>query len=310
MRVTTSRASASSVYAPHPSRQRVFWRTTGVVGGLLLTLALDRQTGSAPVQHLYYLPIILASISFGARGGLLSAAAAIVFYHLANPQLQAFAYGHWDFVQMALFVAIGLITAKLVHDARLLRQLAMTDDLTGLHNLRSFEDRLAGMVRASRDRRSRLALLVLDVDQLKSLNDEFGHLVGADAVRTVGHIIAGQVAPDVVACRYGGDEFVLAVPSCPPSRARDVADGIRRAVSATAPVLAGMQFPVGRLSVSIGVACRSFGFDADSSNYDLGELLFREADAALYLAKQRGRNRIAYWYPASQVAADDHGGRM
>jgi diguanylate cyclase (GGDEF)-like protein len=180
----------------------------------------------------------------------------------------------------------------------------MTDDLTGVHNLRSFEDRLAAMVRASRDERSRLALLVLDVDQLKSLNDEYGHLAGADAVRTVGHIIAAQVPPQVVACRYGGDEFVVAVPSCPPSRARDVADAIRRAVSAASPVLAGIHFPVGRLSASIGVACRSFNGDIDGSHQELGEVLFREADAALYLAKQRGRNRIAYWYLASQVNAD------
>ena len=252
------------------------------------------------------MPIILASIGFGVGGGLLSAAAAIVLYHVANPQLLTFRYGHWDFLQMALFVAIGLITAKLVHDARLLRRLAMTDDLTGLHNLRSFEDRLAAMVRASRDGRSRLALLVLDVDELKSLNDEHGHLAGADAVRTIGHIIAAQVPPGVVACRYGGDEFAVAVPSCPPSRARDVADAIRLAVSATSPVLAGIQFPAGRLSVSIGVTCRSFPRDMDGSNHDLGEILFREADRALYLAKQRGRNRIVYWYPASP--AEDRGG--
>jgi diguanylate cyclase (GGDEF)-like protein len=301
MRVTTSRAAPSGAYASHPSRRHLVWRLIGVTGGLVVTFALDRQTGSAPVQHLYYLPIILASIGFGLGGGLLSAATAIVLYHVANPQLLAFRYGHWDFLQMALFVVVGLITAKLVHDARLLRRLAMTDDLTGLHNLRSFEDRLAAMVRASRNGRSRLALLVLDVDQLKSLNDEHGHLVGADAVRTVGRIIAAHVPPEVVACRYGGDEFVIAVPACAPSRARDVADAIRRAVNATSPLLAGIQFPEGRLSVSIGVACHSFAVDADKSNHELGEILFREADAALYLAKQRGRNRIAHWDSASRI---------
>jgi two-component system, sensor histidine kinase LadS len=304
MRVTTSSAAAGGAYAPHPSRRRLFWRTIGVTGGILLTFVLDRETGSAPVQHLYYLPIIFASIGFGVGGGLVSAAVAILLYHVANPQLLEFDYDHWDFLQMALFVVVGLITAKLVHDARLLRRLAMTDDLTGLHNLRSFEDRLASMVRAARDERSQLALLVLDVDQLKSLNDEYGHLAGADAVRTVGHIIAAQVPPEVVACRYGGDEFVVAVPSCPSSRAKDVADAIRRAVNAASPVLAGIHFPSGRLSISIGVACRSFGRDADGSNQDLGEVLFRDADAALYLAKQRGRNRIAFWYSASQASAN------
>jgi diguanylate cyclase (GGDEF)-like protein len=263
-----------------------------VLGGLSLTFALDRATGSAPVQHLYYLPIILASVTFGVPGWLVSSAAAILLYHVANPQLLAFRYGHWDFLQMTLFVVVGLITAKLAHDARLLRLLAMTDDLTGLHNLRSFEDRLAAMVRAARSERSSLALLVLDVDQLKVLNDGYGHLAGSDAVRMVGHIIAAHVPADVVACRYGGDEFVLAVPNGAPSRARRVADGLRRAVSEAAPVLAGIQFQVGRLSVSVGVACRSFDRATEGSNPELGEALFRDADAALYRAKQNGRNRI------------------
>jgi diguanylate cyclase (GGDEF)-like protein len=264
----------------------------GVIAGLLLTFALDRATGSAPVQHLYYLPIILASVAFGIVGWLLSAGAAILLYHVANPQLLAFQYGHWDSLQMALFVVVGLITAKLAHDARLLHLLAMTDDLTGLHNLRSFESKLAAMVRGSRGERAWLALLVLDVDQLKLLNDGYGHLAGSDAVRTVGHVIAAHVPMDVVACRYGGDEFVLAVPNGAPSRARRVADIIRRAVSEVAPLLAGVQFPSGRLSISVGVACRSFDRATDGSNEELGEALFREADAALYRAKQNGRNRI------------------
>jgi K+-sensing histidine kinase KdpD len=122
MRVTTPSGSASGAYAPHPSRRRLFWRTIGVTSALLLTFALDRETGSAPVQHLYYLPIVLASIGFGVGGGLASAAAAILLYHLANPQLLAYEYGHWDFLQMALFAVVGLITATLVHDARLLRR--------------------------------------------------------------------------------------------------------------------------------------------------------------------------------------------
>lgn len=292
MRVTTPGGPRRGAHVRSHSRRHSFWPTLGVLAGLLLTFALDRATGSAPVQHLYYLPIILASVAFGVPGWLASSAVAILLYHVANPQLLAFQYGHWDFLQMALFVVVGLITAKLAHDARLLRLLAMTDDLTGLHNLRSFEDRLAAMVRAARSERSSLALLVLDVDQLKVLNDGYGHLAGSDAVRTVGHIIAAHVPADVVACRFGGDEFVLAVPNGAPSRARRVADGLRRAVSEAAPVLAGIQFQVGRLSVSVGVACRSFDRATEGSNPELGEALFRDADAALYRAKQNGRNRI------------------
>jgi predicted signal transduction protein with EAL and GGDEF domain len=106
-----------------------------------------------------------------------------------------------DLVQIALFLAVGVVTAKLTRDTNRLRRLAMTDDLTGLHNLRSFEARLATMVRASREMQAPLALLVLDVDRLKSLNDQYGHLTGAEAVRTVGRVhdtapvLSGRVFP-------------------------------------------------------------------------------------------------------------------
>ena len=79
---------------------------------------------------------------------------AIVLYHVANPHLLTFRYGEADLVQIALFLAVGTITAKLTQDADRLRRLAMTDDLTGLHNLRSFEARLVTMVRASRASRA------------------------------------------------------------------------------------------------------------------------------------------------------------
>ena len=192
-----------------------------------------------------------------------------------------------------MFVAAGIIAAKLADDARRLHLLAMTDDLTGLHNLRSFEAELAPMLRDARASGRPFAMLVLDVDRLKSLNDKYGHLTGAEAVRTVGHILAARVPPDAVACRYGGDEFVIAIPHCSASRANDVANDIRRAVNAAAPVLAGLAFPAKTLSISIGVASRSYdSLAASDRDVETGESVFREADAALYRAKASGRNEV------------------
>ena len=116
-------------------------------------------------------------------------------------------------LQIALFVGIGVAAAKLANDRRRLHRLAITDDLTGLHNLRSFEGQLRTLLRNAVVYQLPVALLVLDLDRLKSLNDTHGHLAGAEAVRSIGHLIAGCLPAGGVACRYGGDEFVVGNPT-------------------------------------------------------------------------------------------------
>ena len=274
------------------------WAIAGVTAGLLLTFALDRTTGVAPVQHLYYLPIIVAGLRLRWVGGLTASLLAIVLYHLANPALLTFAYSESDFVQIALFIAVGVVTARLTENARRLHVIAMTDDLTGLHNLRSFEARLTAMIRAARLTGGSLWMLVLDLDRLKSLNDTYGHLTGAEAVRHVGHILGSRLPADAVACRYGGDEFAVSLAGRTEADVRTIANDLCRAVNASAPVLAGKPFPAATLSISIGVAHRSWaargrGQAMDGETEDrAGEALFHAADSALYGAKSRGRNQV------------------
>ena len=294
MRVTTHRHPSEGSLQQRESTWPMWVAGIAVVVGLLLVFVLDQATGAAPVQHLYYLPLTLAAIVYGFGGAVTTSVAAILFYHLANPRLLSFGHEHWDFVQMALFVAVGLITAKLTQDRRRFHVLATTDDLTGLHNLRSFENELARLVRSSRTARTPLAIVVLDVDDLKSVNDAHGHLAGAEAVRTVGHIIAEQIPDEAVACRYGGDEFVVAVPRCSESAIHHLADNIRQAVFATSPVLAGLPYPVRTLSVSVGVVSQLIENSGPRrSDADVGEGLFLAADEALYRAKRHGRNRVS-----------------
>jgi diguanylate cyclase (GGDEF)-like protein len=265
---------------------------------LALIFLLDRITASAPLQHLYYLPIILASLRLGAPAGFAASIAAIVLYHAANPAMFVAGYRESDIVQIVLFAAVGLVTARVSEDARRLHHLAATDDLTGLHNLRSFEARLASLVRASEATRTPLSILVLDVDRLKSINDVHGHLVGAEAVRTVGGVLAARLPPEAVACRYGGDEFAVALPAHSADQALQVAGDLRQGVASIAPVLGGVSFRHGTLSISIGVACldpqprRKPGVAAPTSPHTAGEALFKAADAALYHAKRDGRNRV------------------
>jgi diguanylate cyclase (GGDEF)-like protein len=257
---------------------------------------LDRWTSLPAVQHLYYFPIVFSAIALGMTGGLGAAATAILLYHFANPRFLTLSYAEADLLQMAVFLAVGIVAARLAEDTRRVRRLAMTDDLTGLHNLRSFELELNRVVREALVRRQPVALMVLDVDRLKGLNDEHGHLAGAEAVRTVGRLIAECMPPAAIACRYGGDEFVIALPNYTASTASILADTLRGAVHADAPELAGQSFPQGTLSISIGLVVREFNdrlIDMSRQSTDeLGEALFRAADEALYIAKRAGRNRV------------------
>jgi diguanylate cyclase (GGDEF)-like protein len=263
-----------------------------VASALWIIFEVDRRTGSAPVQHLYYLPIVLASLSLGRLVGITTSLVAVLLYHVANLAHFTRGYTEADIVQTMLFVVVGIVTAKLSEDARRLRHLAATDDLTGLHNLRSFEARLAAMVRTSRETCTPLAMLVIDVDRLKSLNDAHGHLAGAEAVRLVGHTLAAQMPAGAVACRYGGDEFAVAVGRCGVACARSLAEKLRTSIHALAPVLIGKNFPRGTLSISVGVACLEPCAHDSAPDAIVGETLFTSADEALYAAKRRGRNRV------------------
>jgi diguanylate cyclase (GGDEF)-like protein len=294
MRLTSGRPGAANAISSDSVRSQV-WACAAVAAVLLATFQLDRVTGSAPFQHLYYVPIVFAAFRLGWGGGLTTALAAVVLYHLANPTLLMFRYEQADVVQISLFIAIGLVTARLAADARRLRALAMTDDLTGLHSLRSFEARVKAMIRDSDKARTPLSFIVLDVDRLKALNDTYGHLTGAEAVRHVGHLIGACVPPDAVACRYGGDEFVVGIPRRTEAEVEALADELRRAVHASAPVLDGRPFAAATLSISVGLAHRSGNaMDTIAAGGDeAGNALFRAADRALYAAKESGRNRIS-----------------
>src|SRR6185436_389664 len=205
MRLTVSGAPDAHTKRRTPSLS-VSVGSAIIIALLLVIVWLDYDTGTAPIQHLYYLPIILAALIFDYWGGLACAVAALVSYHLANQHLRALNYGEGDYLQMVLFLTVGAVTARLARDRRAMQRLAGTDDLTGLCNLRSFESHLIDTVRRAQARRTPVSMLVLDVDSLKQINDVHGHLAGSEAVREVGHIIADTLVGKAVACRYGGDE--------------------------------------------------------------------------------------------------------
>ena len=268
---------------------------TFVLVSLGLIYKLDESTGAAPIQHLYYLPIAIAGLWLPRHAGLLAGLAAVVLYHVANPILLPSHYRESDIVQIVLFVGVGVITAKLADDRRQLHRLSITDDLTGLYNLRGFDARLLPIIRTASQASTPITLAVLDVDRLKSINDTHGHRAGADAVRSVGQLIGAWLPDGAFGCRFGGDEFVVALPGRDISAASEIAEALRASVHGAAPALAGVAFPPGTLSISMGLACRG-RFDGQSRapelHTEMAESLFHAADQALYVAKTAGRNQI------------------
>ncbi|MBI1763637.1 MAG: GGDEF domain-containing protein [Acidobacteria bacterium] len=292
MKLTASAHPRTATLAAQ-MKNRSGWSIALLVGlGLLSVAWLDRVTGELPVHHFYYFPIILAAVRFGQRGGWLTAAAAGLLYYLANQHSLNWHFIERDALRLAIFLAVGWVTARLVEDADQMRRLAHTDDLTGLHNLRSFEARYAALCRAAIQAGTPLTLLVLDLDRLKALNARHDHLAGAQAVQTLGQIIAQEIPADAVACRYGGDEFVIALPRCPAPSGLETAHRIRLTLLALAPTLVGLTFPAGTLSTSIGAVTAVL--TPEQEPLALSEALFRAADEALFQAKEQGRNCVHY----------------
>jgi diguanylate cyclase (GGDEF)-like protein len=237
------------------------------------------------ISHLYYLPILLAATQLGRRPAIAVAAAAVVLTHLGDPDLAHFRYGEADVMELVLFVTVAIVASGWSQTERELRRLASTDDLTGLHNLRSFEAIARDLIERERRAQGAVAVICLDADRLKQLNDTYGHLTGADAVRHIGKVIAEVLHEGASACRYGGDEFAIVVGGKQAIHAAGLALRIQEAVAAAAPVLDTQSFPAGTLSVSAGCALADLRADAPAPA--IFAQSFRQADQAMYANKRK-----------------------
>ena len=169
---------------------------------------------------------------------------------------------------------------------RKLAQLSMSDGLTGIANRRCFDLRLASdWVQLARDARP-LALLLVDADCFKALNDDCGHLHGDECLRQLARICASVAESEQdLAARYGGEELVLLLPGRDHAAAHAIAERLRREVEAAA-MLHPTSTVAPHVTVSIGVAA----MQPDAAL--LPEMLVDAADRALYVAKSRGRNCV------------------
>jgi diguanylate cyclase (GGDEF)-like protein len=172
----------------------------------------------------------------------------------------------------------------LVQAREALRDQATHDALTGLYNRRAILDILHNeLARGSRERQP-LAVLLVDLDHFKQINDASGHVAGDTTLRVAAQCMKSALRTYDSVGRYGGEEFLVVLPGCQGATACSQAERIREAVG-SATVEYGPQRL--RVSCSIGVACRESPTPADA------DALVREADVALYVAKNLGRNQVA-----------------
>lgn len=165
-----------------------------------------------------------------------------------------------------------------------LEKTAATDALTGLANHRAFQDALKrDLSRAERDKQP-LALVMLDADHFKRVNDSYGHPTGDLVLKTIAELMQQSIRTGDLAARYGGEEFVLLLPNADVAGAKVVAERLRRAIE-TCPI-AGPQ-GLFKVTASFGVAATQ---GAGCARH--GSLLIDHADKALYAAKHAGRNTV------------------
>jgi diguanylate cyclase (GGDEF)-like protein len=169
------------------------------------------------------------------------------------------------------------------------------DDLTGLPLRGAFVAAAAAAIANARAAQGECALLVIDVDQFKYVNDTYGHLQGDAVLVLVGELLRRTLRSGDLAARWGGDEFVALLPGAPIARARDVAERLAGAIRGHGGLTHAATLPIA-ITVSIGVA----SFPAHGSD---PEALFAAADRAMYQVKRRGRDGVA-------VAGGAHGAAM
>lgn len=161
---------------------------------------------------------------------------------------------------------------------------AVTDQLTGLHNRRYMESQLKLLLDRASIGGAPVSVLIADIDHFKRVNDLFGHDAGDDVIRQFSERLASNFRPRDLACRFGGEEFVVIMPETNPEDAMQIAERLRQSI-ASAP------FYIGRNRDQLDVTC-SVGVSVGNQPSDIPETVLKRADQALYSAKQCGRNRV------------------
>ncbi|HLB95073.1 MAG TPA: diguanylate cyclase [Nitrospiria bacterium] len=190
-------------------------------------------------------------------------------------------------VSIGAYASVAIERSKFYHKTEELKKISITDSLTGLLNRRYFQERMAEEIERSRRHHLPLSLIMMDIDNFKSVNDTYGHLVGDEALKITARAIRNCVRTIDVAARYGGEEFTVILPQTAKSDATVIAERICSEVSR-------LDFPfeqaARKLSFSVSLGLATFPDDAEA----LDDLI-RNTDIALYQAKAQGKNRVVIY---------------
>jgi two-component system, cell cycle response regulator len=173
---------------------------------------------------------------------------------------------------------------RLRQNVQLSLEMAITDQLTGLYNRRYMASHLDNLMSSAAAAGKPLAFVIMDIDYFKAVNDTYGHDVGDEVLREFAHRIGANIRGIDLACRYGGEEFVVVMPETDAAFAFTVAERLRKSVETTPIEISRAPYSL-TITISIGIA-------ALEGEGDTAEALLRRADQALYSAKRNGRNRV------------------
>jgi diguanylate cyclase (GGDEF)-like protein len=179
---------------------------------------------------------------------------------------------------LAAPAALALSRERMHHSIHELTRAATVDPLTGLFNRRYFEERLQAELQRARRQQQNLALMIVDIDDFKRINDTYGHLAGDRALRDVAELLRGGVRIFDDCARFGGEEFTILMPGATSEMALQAAERVRRRIEESSRG--------DDLSITVSVGVAMFG------NAETSDDLIDSADRALISAKKAGKNRV------------------
>jgi diguanylate cyclase (GGDEF)-like protein len=253
-----------------------------------------------PLLNLYLLPIVTSALGLGQKFtllvvGAIAACYLLLGYGLEPDYLATLSLGNVaaDLAPMLLVAYVAtMLSTDILNAMAKLKLISQTDELTGIYNVRAFNaiaERDLGL--AARYRRP-ISVMMVDSDNLKLVNDTYGHDTGDQLIRHVAGCIAAELRGTDVVARYGGDEFICLLPHTDGAGASLVGERIRSRVASRA-----IRFGDAEVSTSV-----SIGIAASPEHGAAFDALVKNADRALYVSKSRGRNCVVLFSEAASAA--------